>query len=173
METKTAQCPFCDKQFVSGPGMTWHVDHHHTPQKEEFRKSFLPAIREALKGNVATPRHSSPKAEATVLKCDLCPKTFTASVALRFHVRDEHPGAYEASAPILNRIARDERKAAKLASDSGAGEMPPSLRKLWELGCPCGRDHIKEWEARQKQGLPHPVPLTPPAGILHPMVEDE
>lgn len=144
----TESCPFCPKPFESAAGMGWHIDHHHPDKKAEF-KGLVAGIRAKLKGNVPTPRGTkkAPPVAVPEVGCDLCPMRFGSAVALRFHIRKEHPGAYDAMGPVFRRMEATERAVKK--------ERAPDLTSvdaLYRMGCPCGRTYEEHMADRARVG---------------------
>lgn len=79
------------------------------------------------------------------LACELCPAKFGSAVALRFHVRRDHPGAYESMSTVFRRHEAEERRAKR--------EQPGDLSMvdaLYRMGCPCGRSYTQHVQARKE-----------------------
>lgn len=82
--------------------------------------------------------------------CPLCPRQFDHEVQLRFHIAREHPGAIEATRPMLREIRARDR--AESAPDPN--RMHPALEALFRHGCPCEKSytrHMKDWRDRMRQ----------------------
>jgi hypothetical protein len=82
------------------------------------------------------------------ITCPLCPAKFDYAVALSFHIRQEHPGAVEASRELLARLGREERLEAKSTREIEAIKRVDSL---YRHGCPC--EHDLAWHLEQRAAI--------------------
>ena len=76
------------------------------------------------------------------IACELCPRKFTSAVGHRFHVRQEHPGAYAAMGPVFRRLDAAERAERKLQP------ADTSIVDALYKHCPCGRSYAAHMRER-------------------------
>lgn len=82
-------------------------------------------------------------------KCPLCAETFRTLKGLRWHVKKDHPAAYDVNRHVLSKVEQKERlrlKREQLALESK--KTHPLVAALIEHGCPCGRS--KRWHLQQE-----------------------
>lgn len=95
----------------------------------------------AAAGASPAPKRRVRGARKAHFPCLECKESFSSTVALEFHMKGEHPGAYAARLPELRDIQRTDRRARVAAERvATAGKVHPKLDGIYHH-CPCGRSY--------------------------------
>jgi hypothetical protein len=84
------------------------------------------------------------------IRCALCPESFRTTVALRFHVRTDHPSP-EAAAMTREAVRSERQREGRDRARAAEAAARTALDSLYRAGCPCG--HSFAWHERQRAAL--------------------